>query len=185
MKAAATRVEGRNEVAELDRSFFIWFTSKSRTMHIAAAMLVVKRWRYDRVRLKITVLARLGFSWRLAYALVDRDWDQAAQLIEKMKGSEDDGFAYAFRPVPVQCYSILISRLRKGHPSSTAGFTAAREQLSLKVSKSPQDAALLSQLAVVDALLNNSQTAISEAKRAAEMLPVSKDPMFAPRILRI
>jgi serine/threonine protein kinase/Tfp pilus assembly protein PilF len=127
---------------------------------------------------------RDAFSWRLPSALVDRDWDQADQLIEKMKGSEDNGFAYGRRPVPVECNSILISRLREGHLSSTAGFTMAREQLSQKVSKSPQDAALLSQLAVVDALLNNFDTAISEAKRAAEMLPVSKDAMSGPYILK-
>jgi predicted negative regulator of RcsB-dependent stress response len=33
-------------------------------------------------------------------------------------------------------------------------------------------------------LLNNSETAISEAKRAAEMLPVSKDAIFGPLILK-
>ena len=43
---------------------------------------------------------------------MDRDFDQAAQLIEKMKGSEDNGFAYAHRPVPVECYLVLVSRLR-------------------------------------------------------------------------
>ena len=39
---------------------------------------------------------------------------------------------------------------------------------------------LLSQLAVVDALLNNKEAAISEAKRAVEMLPISKDAVDAP-----
>jgi hypothetical protein len=112
---------------------------------------------------------------RLSFALVDRDLDQAAQLIEKMKGSENNGFAYAPRPVPVECYSVLMSRLREEPPSAAEAFAGAREQLNLQVLKSPQDAALLSQLAVVDALLNNSDTAISEAKRACEMLPVSKD----------
>ena len=60
MKAAATAVERRNEVAELDRCFFILCTIKSRTIYIAAAILVVKRLRYDRVRFIVTVLARLG-----------------------------------------------------------------------------------------------------------------------------
>jgi hypothetical protein len=60
MKAAATAIERRNEAAELDRCFFILFTIKSRTIDIAAAILVVKRLRYDRVRVIVTVLARLG-----------------------------------------------------------------------------------------------------------------------------
>jgi TolB-like protein/cytochrome c-type biogenesis protein CcmH/NrfG len=116
---------------------------------------------------------------RLTFALVDRNLDQAAQLIEKMKGSDNNGFAYANRPVPVECYLALMSRLRE-EPLVAAD---AREALNLRVLKSPQDAGLLSQLAVVDALLNNSDTAISEAKRACEMLPVSKDAVDGPGML--
>ena len=124
-----------------------------------------------------------ALSSRLELALTDRDLDQAAQLIEKMKGGQVTNFAYAPRPVPVECYSVLISRLREERPSSTAAFASTREQLNLQVLKSPRDALLLSQLAVLDALLNNKQTAISEAKRAAEILPVSKDTLYGPGIL--
>lgn len=114
---------------------------------------------------------------------MDRDLDQAARLIEKMKGSENNGFAYAPRPVPAECYSVLMSRLREEPPSAAEAFAGARQQLNLQVLKSPQDAGLLSQLAVVDALLNNSDAAISEAKRACEMLPVSKDAVDGPGLL--
>ena len=124
-----------------------------------------------------------ALSSRLELALTDRDLDQAAQLIEKMKGGQVANFAYAPRLVPVECYSVLISRLREERPSSTAAFASTREQLNLQVLKSPRDALLLSQLAVLDALLNNKQTAISEAKRAAEILPVSKDTLYGPGIL--
>jgi len=41
---------------------------------------------------------------------------------------------------------------------------------------------MLSQLAVVDALLNNKEVAISEAKRATEMLPIAKDALAGPKI---
>jgi hypothetical protein len=50
--------------------------------------------------------------------------------------------------------------------------------------KASQDASLLSILAVLDALLNKKEIAISEAKRAAEMLPVSKDAFEGSKILR-
>ena len=51
-------------------------------------------------------------SLRLRFALVDRDRAQAEQLVEKMKGGDDNSdFAYAPRAVPVGCYSILLSRL--------------------------------------------------------------------------
>ena len=45
------------------------------------------------------------------------------------------------------------------------------------------NAKLLSQLAVLDALLNNKEAAISEAKRALEMFPVSKDAVDGPGIV--
>jgi hypothetical protein len=46
----------------------------------------------------------------------------------------------------------------------------------LRVLQSPQDAVvLLSKLAVLDALLNKKETAISEGKRAAAMVPISRD----------
>jgi serine/threonine protein kinase/tetratricopeptide (TPR) repeat protein len=124
-----------------------------------------------------------ALSLQLELALADRDWDDAAQLIEKLKGSEDSGFAYGNRQVPVDCYSILISRLRGEHLRAAAAFDPVRARLNLEVLKSPQDAGLLSQLAVLDALLNNKETAISEGKRAAEMLPVSKDALHGPNIL--
>ena len=30
-------------------------------------------------------------TWRLSSALYDRDWQQATQLVDKMKGGDDDG----------------------------------------------------------------------------------------------
>jgi hypothetical protein len=125
-----------------------------------------------------------ALSLRLQLTLTDRAWDQADRLIEKMKGREDNGtFAYVARRVPVECYSVLMSRFREERPSAAGTYALAREQLNLQVQKSPQDAGLLSQLAVLDALLNNKRTAISEAERAAEMLPVSKDAKDGPPIL--
>jgi hypothetical protein len=35
---------------------------------------------------------------------------------------------------------------------------------------------------VVDALLNHSETAIAEARRAVELLPISKDALLGPQI---
>ncbi len=115
-------------------------------------------------------------SLRLAFAFVDRDWLRAKELIEKMKGGEDEGnFAYGQIAVPVGCYSILLFRLQGEQAGANASFAETREQLNQKVQKSPESAYLLSQLAVVDALLNNKEVAISEAKRAIELLPISKD----------
>ena len=143
------------------------------------------------MRLAITALpARMRdetdvLSFRLRLALQDRDWQQARELIEKMKGGEDNGaFAYGFRSIPVHCYLTLLARLKGQEPEENLRSTEAREQLSQKVQKSPGDADLLSKLAVVDALLGKKQDAITEAKRATEMLPISIDAVNGPEIVK-
>jgi serine/threonine protein kinase/tetratricopeptide (TPR) repeat protein len=122
---------------------------------------------------------------RLNIALTDRDWRKAKEIIEKFKGGEDIvQFAYGNWPVPVGCYSILIARLQGEDPGSNPSFAEVRERLNQKVQKqrSPESAKLLSMLAVVDVLLGKKQAAISEAKRAAEILPIPKDAMEGTQI---
>jgi hypothetical protein len=128
-----------------------------------------------------------GLPWRLFVAVNDRNWAQAKEIIEKMKGGEVSGiFAYGWWPVPVGCYSILIARLQGEPTGANPSFAEVREQMNQKIQKSPENenaAPLLSQLAVVDALLDNKEAAVSEAKRAVEMLPISKDALGGPGIL--
>ena len=123
-------------------------------------------------------------SLRLRFALVDRDLPQAKELIERMKGDEDEGwFAYGACPVPVGCYSIVLARLQGEQSGATSDFAETREQVNQKAQKSPgMGALLLSQLAVVDALLDHKEAAVSEAKRAAELVPISKDGFDGPGI---
>jgi hypothetical protein len=105
-------------------------------------------------------------------------------LVDKMKGGEDEGyFGYGQQPsVPVGCYSILLARLQGEQPGANASFAETREQLRQKVQRQARNATLLSQLAVVDALLSNKEVAISEAKHAAEMWPVKRDAIDGPGI---
>jgi serine/threonine protein kinase len=124
-------------------------------------------------------------SLRLKFALVDRDGPQTQELIERMNGGEDEGwFAYGDHPVPVGCYSIMLARL-KGKQPGKANFAETRDQLNQKFQKSSGNAeiaCLLSNLAVVDALLGQKEAAVAEAKRAVEMLPISKDALEGPGI---
>jgi tetratricopeptide (TPR) repeat protein len=122
--------------------------------------------------------------WRLRFALYDCDWQRAKEIIDKTNGEEDDGnFVGGNMPVPVACYSILISRLQGEQPRANSSFAGTREQLNQKVQQSPENALLLSKLGVVDALLNDKESAISEAKRAVEMLPISKDAVDGPSMV--
>ncbi len=120
---------------------------------------------------------------RVWLALVEHDWPQAEQLIEKMKSRHiDTNNVPGIRLAPAEWNSVLLARLRK-EPTTNPAFAEVREQLNVKVLKAPQDAELLSILAVLDALLDRKEIAISEAKRAVEMLPVSKDAFVGSVIL--
>jgi TolB-like protein/Flp pilus assembly protein TadD len=122
-------------------------------------------------------------SWRLTCAIADRDWPQVTELVEKMKRHDDDrNFSYSAVPVPVDCYFILLARLQGEQPSNKPSFAQTREKLNQKVQGSPGNAKLLSNLAVVDALLGRKEDAIAEAERAVEALPVSKDAVDGPGV---
>jgi tetratricopeptide (TPR) repeat protein len=122
--------------------------------------------------------------WRLRLSLCDHDWQQGRELIEKVKGREDPGFfAWGDISVPIGCYSILLARLQGKQPDENPSFVQTRAELNQKVQRSPEDAGPLSQLAVVDALLKDKEDAIVEAKRAVEILPVSRDAVSGPGIL--
>jgi serine/threonine protein kinase len=125
---------------------------------------------------------RLVLTWRLYVAENDRNWAHAKEIIEKMNGWEDlGGFAGGWWPVPVACHSILIARLEGEPAGANPRFAEVREQMNQKIQKSPQTGAfLLSQLAVVDALLNKKEAAVSEAKHAVELFPISKDALRGP-----
>jgi serine/threonine protein kinase/Flp pilus assembly protein TadD len=120
----------------------------------------------------------------LSIAVSDRDWQKAKELVERMQGGRDEGdFGYAGFPVPVSCYLILIARIQGNLPNADPNFVEAREELNQAVQKSPAVATLVSTLALVDALLGKKDVAINEAKRAVEMLPVSRDAVDGPGIL--
>ena len=131
---------------------------------------------------------RLVLSGRLNVAVDHRDWPHANQLLQRMRGGDDAAqFAFGGRPAPVGCYSIFIARLQGQQPTDAdPAFAEARELLSRKVANSPTDAPahalLLSNLAVVDALLGRKEYALTEAKRAAELVPISKDAVHGARI---
>jgi TolB-like protein/Flp pilus assembly protein TadD len=121
---------------------------------------------------------KLVLSEQLSLVFAHRDWQQAKQLLERMEGEDAGQFAYSAKPVPVGCYSILLARLQ----GEQADSSHTRRLLSQKMESSPTNAQLLSASAVVDALLGRKEDAISEAKRAVEMLPISKDAFDGPRV---
>jgi serine/threonine protein kinase len=115
-------------------------------------------------------------------ALDDRNWNKAENLLEQLKpNKEAASFAYTSTRIPVGCFALVLARLQGKPPG--AEFDAARDQLAKNVEIASNDASLLSELAVTDALLTRTQDALREAQMAVEMLPVSKDALDGPRLV--
>ena len=85
--------------------------------------------------------------------------------------------------VPRVCLEIPIAKYQGEHPEMNAEFLAARNQVLRKVEEHPEDPTLLSALGKIDAYLGRKQEALQEAKRAVEMLPVSKDALDGPALV--
>jgi tetratricopeptide (TPR) repeat protein len=127
---------------------------------------------------------RTVLTWRLTSALLSRDWPRVKELVENMKGGKDDGgWFFCTVPVPVSCYLVLLARFQGEDASANPDFSESREQLGQLVEQSPASAKLLSNLALIDAFLGKKQDAITEAKRAIEMQPISKDMLDGPPLV--
>ena len=79
--------------------------------------------------------------------------------------------------------ALEATNIQGEHPEMNPEFGLARNQLLYKVEENPEDPVRLSTLGQMDAYLGRKQDAIKEARRAVEMLPVSKNPFSGPPLL--
>jgi serine/threonine protein kinase/Flp pilus assembly protein TadD len=123
---------------------------------------------------------------RFNNALASRDWAETERLLNENLGGEFP-FGHFVSPaalVPIACMRAWLARLRGENPTKEAQITAARNELARKVKAQPEEAYLLSVLAVIDAVCHRKEEAIAEAKRALALLPVSTDAVEGPEVAR-
>jgi tetratricopeptide (TPR) repeat protein len=126
-------------------------------------------------------------SLRFQNALLARDWRHAREILSD--GSHNELY-FRFSPcswansmVPRGCHEIWCTALQRGYPTMEARFRSARDQLKQKADAQSEDAGLISVLGLIDAALGCKEKAIQEARRAAEMLPISKDAVEGPPLV--
>jgi serine/threonine protein kinase/tetratricopeptide (TPR) repeat protein len=119
--------------------------------------------------------------YRVYYAMLDGDFKTAHEIVGKSPNEELFFFTDAI--VPHRCADIWLDMVQGNHPTMEE-FGVTREQLYRKVEADPTNPALLSALACVDIALGSKELAISEAQRAVEMLPISKDAFEGPIYVR-
>ena len=123
----------------------------------------------------------LADQWILL-ALYERDPEAAERALTAMSpnGCKMDGAI----PFPNSWCEGLVARLRGDQRGAHAAFTKAREELEKIVRNQPDYAEGLCALGAIDAALGNKEDAIREVQRAVELMPVSKNAIEGPLLIK-
>ena len=124
--------------------------------------------------------ADFAFEW-LELAEYERNWEEATRALEVMApdGCREEAFPFP-RGWCEGCCRSCPGRWRK-----CARCARRRARRSGKIIQEQRDnAPALCVLAVIDAALGNNKQANREAKRAAELLPVTKDSVDGARVIK-
>jgi serine/threonine protein kinase/tetratricopeptide (TPR) repeat protein len=124
---------------------------------------------------------QIADSW-VGCALADRDPTAAkAALIAAAENTPLNEHAVHFNRSFVEGW---IARLEKNELKARAAFESARAEQEKIVQAQPGYAPPLCVLGVIDAALGRKQEALSESRRAVELLPVQKDAFNGPLMIQ-
>ncbi|HEY4281528.1 MAG TPA: FlgO family outer membrane protein, partial [Chthoniobacterales bacterium] len=121
--------------------------------------------------------------WRILIALVERDYDHASTVLAASPRRDFQNVDFSFY-YPRAWYEGIIARARGDGEASKSAFVRARELLIERLKAKPDDPRTLGVLSETDAGCGNKDLAISEGKRAVELMPVSRDAYDGPLVLQ-
>jgi TolB-like protein/Tfp pilus assembly protein PilF len=110
---------------------------------------------------------QLVVSTRFNVALFDRELDAAASLAAALPAKNSLGFEFA---VNRDFWVGLVARLKGDEASARAAFMRARAQQEEEMRVEPDDFELISGLGLIDAALGRKEEALSEGRRAMEIV---------------
>jgi TolB-like protein/Flp pilus assembly protein TadD len=123
----------------------------------------------------VSGLTTWGRVWILT---LERKFPDALELLERFRG--DTMFAPTTAPYPKAFAKGLIYLLQGDKTKARAEFERARDISEKLLREAPGDAARHAQQGLILAALGQKQEAIAEGKRAAELLPESRDALDGP-----
>ncbi len=119
-------------------------------------------------------------SFRFNLALCDRDLDAAGSLAPALSQKEALSFPLEISP---DFWVGVVARLKRDENSARAAFVRARAEQEKDVRSHPNAAGPLSCLGLIDACLGRKEEAISEGRRAMELLAMASSSMLVePRV---
>jgi tetratricopeptide (TPR) repeat protein len=117
----------------------------------------------------------------LEVALCERDFDAARRALAAlpMAGCYDD-----FIPFPRFWCEGVVAQMKGDKVAAHAAFITARNEAAKLIADQPDYAEALCVLGIADAALGNKEDAIREGRRAAELVPVSKNAIEGAILIR-
>jgi serine/threonine protein kinase/TolB-like protein len=112
--------------------------------------------------------------WRILIALVHHDYDKASAALAASPRRDFQNFDFSFY-YPREWYEAIIARARGDLVNANTAFVAARGILLERLKIRPDDPRTLGVLSEIDAGRADKELAISEGKRAVELMPLSRD----------
>jgi TolB-like protein/Tfp pilus assembly protein PilF len=123
-----------------------------------------------------------GGDVRFQTALYLRDYDTAAKVIATTPAEEAEEDFDGKRP-----HSFAdgqLARARGDNAAAQAAFLGARKDWDDPAAHRLRDERYFTEIALLDAGLGRKQEAIREAQHAVELVPISKDSLFGPEMVR-
>jgi len=151
---------------------------------------VALSWRADPKPLHATIqailtenakAASLIAEYWLLIALCERDSAAAERALAALPPA---GCHDAAIPFPNSWGEGVVARLQGDQPAARAAFTNARQELEKMLQNQPDYAEALSALGVIDSALGNREDAIHEGRQAVQLVPVSKNAVEGPLLIK-
>jgi len=111
-------------------------------------------------------------------ALYSRDYAHASELISSARSMT--GSTWPFEGFDQDLFAGLIARARGDSSEARKYFEQGRNHVVALLAEKPNDASLMANLSMADAGLGHKELALSEARRAVELCPVSHDAVDGP-----
>jgi serine/threonine-protein kinase len=125
----------------------------------------------------------------LRVSLMDGDFDEGERVLtgcadEKLEDNGLSGIAGALDgyTVPKSWYAGLIARGRGDELTARLEFEKAIQNVKSHLIELPDDAKTIAMLALVQSALGNKEDALRQARRAEELLPITRDSFDGPVI---
>ena len=111
---------------------------------------------------------------RILLALLDKNYARATQVLTTASRDDFQETDFSFY-YPRAWYEAVIARTSGDKAKAHLAFAATRKILEDRLTTKPDDPRTLAVLAQVDAGLGNKVIAITEARRAVDLMPVARD----------